>query len=375
MYQDAKPELIDIFGEPGVNKAEGTALLGSMILPGRVRQATKTGLYSQAAESALDLQRKSGNVQGYLNDLTGKGQVKPDELRAIGFEDHFAGRNDIPRQEVQQFITDNQIRLDETILGGNKAKGPFDYYATDDGPYIVYDGDGRALQSFAEADDAADAAQKLTEGGNLTKYSEYTLGGGTQNNNYREILIQLPEGDDIYKGGHYSGVDNVAMTLRLNDRVDTENKKGLLIEEIQDDWASAGKDLGYKGDRSARLKDIDARQVEIQDNVTVMSEDISISPEEFQRSMRALGPEVDELNREGARLLADNANALPDRPFKATDKSSDYNVAIKRALVEAANGDYDRLYLTTGQQQADRYDLSKQINEIRLAGDVEHNIF
>jgi hypothetical protein len=370
MYQDAKPELIDIFGEPAVNRTEGTALLGSMFIPGRVRPPTPTGLYSQAAESALDLQRKTGNAQGFRNDLTGKGKVKPDELKAIGFDDHFEGRNDITREEVQRYINDNQVQLDETILRDDGAKGPFDYYATDDGPYMVYDGEGRALQSFAEADDAADAAQKLTEGGSLTKYSQYTLGGGAQNDNYREILIQLPKGEDVYKGGHYPDVDNVAMTLRLNDRVDFDGKKGLLIEEIQDDWASAGNDFGYKGDRSARLKDIDARKIEIQDNIRVISEDISVSPEEFERSMRALGPEVDELNREGTRLLADNANALPDRPFKSTDKSSDYNVAIKRALVEAANGDYDRLYLTTGQQQADRYDLSKQINEIRLGGGI-----
>jgi hypothetical protein len=370
MYQDAKPELIDIFGEPAVNRTEGTALLGSMFIPGRVRPPTPTGLYSQAAESALDLQRKTGNAQGFRNDLTGKGKVKPDELKAIGFDDHFEGRNDITREEVQRYINDNQVQLDETILRDDGAKGPFDYYATDDGPYMVYDGEGRALQSFAEADDAADAAQKLTEGGSLTKYSQYTLGGGAQNDNYREILIQLPKGEDVYKGGHYPDVDNVAMTLRLNDRVDFDGKKGLLIEEIQDDWASAGNNFGYKGDRSARLKDIDARKIEIQDNIRVISEDISVSPEEFERSMRALGPEVDELNREGTRLLADNANALPDRPFKSTDKSSDYNVAIKRALVEAANGDYDRLYLTTGQQQADRYDLSKQINEIRLGGGI-----
>jgi hypothetical protein len=368
MYQDAKPELIDIFGEPAVNRTEGTTLLGSMFIPGRVRPPTPTGLYSQAAESALDLQRKTGNAQGFRNDLTGKGKVKPDELKAIGFDDHFEGRNDITREEVQRYINDNQVQLDETILRDDGAKGPFDYYATDDGPYMVYDGEGRALQSFAEADDAADAAQKLTEGGSLTKYSQYTLGGGAQNDNYREILIQLPKGEDVYKGGHYPDVDNVAMTLRLNDRVDFDGKKGLLIEEIQDDWASAGNNFGYKGDRSARLKDIDARKIEIQDNIRVISEDISVSPEEFERSMRALGPEVDELNREGTRLLADNANALPDRPFKSTDKSSDYNVAIKRALVEAANGDYDRLYLTTGQQQADRYDLSKKINEIRLGG-------
>lgn len=476
MYQDAKPELIDIFGEKPINQLEGTALLGSMILPGKVRQATKTGLYSQAAESAMDLQRKSGNVQGYMNDLTGKGKVKPDELRAIGFEDNFAGRNDISRQEVQQYINDNQINLDETILGGNKAKGPFDYYSTDDGPYIVYDGDGRALQSFAEADDAADAAQKLTGGGNLTKYSAYTLGGGAQNNNYREILIQLPKGrhadqneldsllqaqkGDIspeltaasaeanklneemittaqefmrrdggvpldveskrisardkaysiseeiqtrkhdlrekivnlqfnidqdqrgltYQGGHYSGVDNVAMTLRLNDRVDTENKKGLLIEEIQDDWASAGKDFGYKNtaETKALSKELD-RLEEINNSYLKQQQEFQIQgiPEDIEFTTKVVRNYRDTLDARYRlqEVLSKEENSLPDRPFKAADKSSDYNVAIKRALVEAANGDYDRLYLTTGQQQADRYDLSKQINEVRLAGDVEHNIF
>jgi hypothetical protein len=376
MYQDAKPELIDIFGEPAVNRTEGTALLGSMFIPGRVRPPTPTGLYSQAAESALDLQRKTGNAQGFRNDLTGKGKVKPDELKAIGFDDHFEGRNDITREEVQRYINDNQVQLDETILRDDGAKGPFDYYATDDGPYMVYDGEGRALQSFAEADDAADAAQKLTEGGSLTKYSQYTLGGGAQNDNYREILIQLPKGEDVYKGGHYPDVDNVAMTLRLNDRVDFDGKKGLLIEEIQDDWASAGKDFGYKDKASIdkvmdSLDELEVRKNELMAEVQELAESSFNSAEYRSNINTLLRDEIDELNLQRERLMSSNLrNLLPDRPFKSTDKSSDYSVAIKRALVEAANGDYDRLYLTTGQQQADRYDLSKQINEIRLGGGI-----
>ena len=177
MYQDAKPELIDIFGEKPINQLEGTALLGSMILPGKVRQATKTGLYSQAAESAMDLERKSGNVQGYMNDLTGKGKVKPDELRAIGFEDNFAGRNDIPRQEVQQYINDNQIRLDETILGANQTR------------YGLFDNDNILVDSFAtrvESDAALDRlpddyfdGDEMWSSGEIdiftpSKFSEYT---------------------------------------------------------------------------------------------------------------------------------------------------------------------------------------------------------
>ena len=350
MYQDVKPELIDIFGEPGVNKAEGTALLGSMILPGRVRQATKTGLYSQAAESALDLQRKSGNVQGYINDLTGKGKVKPDELRAIGFEDHFAGRNDIPRQEVQQYINDNQINLDETILR-----------------------DGKHLPEYSPGGDPIyeNVARNNTE---RAKYADYTLGGNAANNNYREILIQLPKGEDFYKGGHYPDVDNVAMTLRLNDRVDFDGKKGLLIEEIQDDWASAGNDLGYKDKANIdkamdSLDELAVRKNELMAEVQELAESSFNSAEYRSNINTLLRDQIDELNLQRERLMSSKLmNLLPDRPFKSTDKSSDYNVAIKRALVEAANGDYDRLYLTTGQQQADRYDLSKSINEVRLGG-------
>jgi hypothetical protein len=423
MYQNAKPELIDIFGEPGVNQVEGTALLGSMILPGRVRQATKTGLYSQAAESALDLQRKSGNVQGYINDLTGKGRVKPEELRAIGFEDHFAGRNDIPRQEVQQYINDNQIRLDETILGRT---------SNSDKPYALYDDDDMLVEAFAtraEADAALDAVPQEvfdrgvyyrsgeTGGLDTSKFGEYTLGRGAQNNNYREILIQLPYKSDVvdqvhglrieysnlinrtddvsvarkaeikqqlipleaqynseYQGGHYPDVGNVAMTLRLNDRVDVDGKKGLLIEEIQDDWASAGKDAGYKNtaETKALSKELD-RLEEINNSYLKQQQEFEIQgiPEDIEFTTKAVRNYRDTLDARYRlqEVLSKEENLLPDRPFKSTDKSSDYSVAIKRALVEAANGDYDRLYLTTGQQQADRYDLSKQINEVRLDGD------
>jgi hypothetical protein len=422
MYQNAKPELIDIFGEPGVNQVEGTALLGSMILPGRVRQATKTGLYSQAAESALDLQRKSGNVQGYINDLTGKGRVKPEELRAIGFEDHFAGRNDIPRQEVQQYINDNQIRLDETILGRT---------SNSDKPYALYDDDDMLVEAFAtraEADAALDAVPQEvfdrgvyyrsgeTGGLDTSKFGEYTLGRGAQNNNYREILIQLPYKSDVvdqvhglrieysnlinrtddvsvarkaeikqqlipleaqynseYQGGHYPDVENVAMTLRLNDRVDVDGKKGLLIEEIQDDWASAGKDAGYKNtaETKALSKELD-RLEEINNSYLKQQQEFEIQgiPEDIEFTTKAVRNYRDTLDARYRlqEVLSKEENLLPDRPFKSTDKSSDYSVAIKRALVEAANGDYDRLYLTTGQQQADRYDLSTSINEIRLGG-------
>ncbi len=52
--------------------------------------------------------------------------------------------------------------------------------------------------------------------------------------------------------------------------------------------------------------------------------------------------------------------AVPDMPFKSDDKSSWYDLAFKRSLKEAADGDYDSISFTTGQQQVDRYGESAE---------------
>jgi len=49
-------------------------------------------------------------------------------------------------------------------------------------------------------------------------------------------------------------------------------------------------------------------------------------------------------------------------PFKDTW----YQLALKRAIKEAVDKGYDRIGLTTGAQQAKRYDLSKQVDEIAV---------
>lgn len=51
---------------------------------------------------------------------------------------------------------------------------------------------------------------------------------------------------------------------------------------------------------------------------------------------------------------------VPDAPFKDTW----YQLALKRALQYAAENGYERVGLTTGKQQADRFDLSKQVEQL-----------
>jgi len=108
-----------------------------------------------------------------------------------------------------------------------------------------------------------------------------------------------------FTGGHWDE-PNVLAHMRVNDRVLPSGEKALHVEEWQSDWAGAlRKEKGY-------------------------------SPP--------------------------SGNHAPPHPL--VDNWQD--LMARRTLKEAADGGYDRVTWTTGAQQADRYDLSKQVDDLKL---------
>jgi hypothetical protein len=491
-YRKVKPSLIESLGEPAVNRAEGAGLLGSMFIPAKIPKAQSGGLFSQAVIASDKLQRKTGNADGFFNDLTGKGQVKPDELNAMGFKENFAGRQDVSRQEVQQFVGDNQLQIKETVLGkkgGDLAERA--YRERDDGGYDLFDERGEwggEVKTFDEAEEWAGLSDIIGDGAyDTSKFGDYTLDGG---DNYRELLMSLPRkphadqgklddlrrsqdsedylldldaprdkllseyqavdselvdllwseggadltgdkleklkqlkrqkqtanfkvwelntardqrkmdlreqivdlqyeigqekrGQEFVNSGHFDE-PNILAHLRMKDRVDTKGNKTLLIEEAQSDWHQKGGEYGYQTPELKRqLDDVntelqaakfkyseydDQKMLEELGFDELFSSD-PMKPDFVEQSL--LATRIDELGNMQANLESKLRDALPDAPFKTDDKSSWYNLALKRGLLEAVEGGYDKLALTTGRQQADRYDLSKQINEVRLGGDEQ----
>ena len=51
--------------------------------------------------------------------------------------------------------------------------------------------------------------------------------------------------------------------MRVNDRVDADGKKMLLIEEIQSDWHQAGREKGYQNKSGLSQEQIAEKQKEI----------------------------------------------------------------------------------------------------------------
>jgi hypothetical protein len=218
-----------------------------------------------------------------------------------------------------------------------------------------------------------------------TKYQKYQLPGGE---NYREILLTMPEKapktlpegyslqpmangnftlvspdnigtiiyasskddamaeairrftrkEEPYQSSHFNE-PNILAHMRVNDRVDADGKKMLLVEEIQSDWHQAGREKGYnKKLTQAESDELRNLQKKEQDEDGLFQDDIQRINELEKRSM----------------------GGVPDAPFKDTW----HQLALKRALKYAADNGYERVGLTTGKQQAKRYDLGNEVNSI-----------
>jgi len=374
------------------------------------------GFYSAVEDAALNIQRKSGSGQAMLNDINKAANVKADEIKWIGLDEFLKGKKNVTREEVQDFIAQNKVDVQEVQLGG-AYKNPYPYTTAEEWQGAI---------NRAEASNNWDEANRLNQAweayegfgpAGATKFGAYTLPGGE---NYREILLTMPTqfermskpleteiralglnqnlGDislrDLIDAGasadlqnrferamrgsaessyHSSHWDqpNVLAHIRVNDRVDADGKKMLLVEEVQSDWHQAGRDKGYAtADISTRLKESEKELEQIGLQIRGLNNRMARLSDADLDEFNKLADERQKLyDRQG--VLMDEGNALidrrnagvPDAPMKDTW----YQLALKRVLKYAADNGYERVGLTTGSRQAERYDLSKQIDSIEYS--------
>jgi hypothetical protein len=367
------------------------------------------GFYSATEQAALNLGRNKGTGQSFINDLMKAPDVKKEELAYTGLDDFLRDKPNVTKQEVQDFLANNRVEVKEVMLGGNEAPSQ-DLLNWMSARSIMpprnpegWQELSQKLESYAQqhqkaqgapetsqryftlSEEAGRISEGLDAGGSAagaTKYQKYQLAGGE---NYREILLTLPENMSAYdkytkslreKYGQ-GGFDNLPLTdverarlekfyanedvssyqsshfkepnilahMRVNDRVDADGKKMLLVEEIQSDWHQAGRERGYKTKEG----------LEKWYNQNKLDDDPSFA--ELNSEQRS----VIERNRD-AGMGGDNA--VPDAPFKDTW----YQLALKRLTKYAAENGYERIGLTTGKQQAGRYKLSNEVDEINVIG-------
>jgi hypothetical protein len=168
-----------------------------------------------------------------------------------------------------------------------------------------------------------------------------------------KLFNELPQNSNKdYFGSHFDQ-PNVLAHLRVNDRVDADGKKVLFVEEVQSDWHQTGRKRGYKNlDVEKQILDIEEQMSNLADIRDPVTNQI-VNEQEFS----ALWRKKDELLKQ--------MGTVPDAPFKTTW----HELALKRAIQLASEGGYDRVAFTTGKTQAERYDLSKEIQDITIKRD------
>jgi len=189
-----------------------------------------------------------------------------------------------------------------------------------------------------------------------------------------------------YTSSHFPDVPNYVAHMRMNDRTDAEGKEGAFIEEIQSDRHQAGREKGYKGEDPQAVKAKEEAEVNLrrlQGEIMERAQELRSEngfPERLQdllaqgREAKArydaikkaderysrLEAEVAQARQEEARRSLDVSGEIPDAPFRTTWPLQ----MFKRALADAVAAGKQWIGWTTGETQAERYDLSKQVDSV-----------
>jgi hypothetical protein len=176
-------------------------------------------------------------------------------------------------------------------------------------------------------------------------------------------LREFPESavgsSGVYKSSHWSQ-PNVLFHLRLKDRVTVDGKPMLHVEEVQSDWHQAGRDRGYRGDLpdekgwTARASTDPRDQFDGFNIFTIYGAD----GKEIRNVQAKTADEAIEKARQSEAV---GSFGVPNAPFRKTWEE----IGFKRALMEAVATGKKVIGWTTGEQQADRFDLSRQVKQIR----------
>jgi len=413
----------DLLGDTSDIRAEIQAALDDLGLTQKTAKAKSafspkgdSGFFSMAEKKAMDLNQSKGSGDQFISMLKKNG-VTEDELEFTGFNNEFAGKPKVTKEEVVGYLNVNRLDVEsrtgrsskfdeEDMYGGMDDDIPMDELRIMDNVQLANRREEieSRLDDLGELDfddgltpaqqnEMADLDLELEEleieigavreadidlDGKFTPVSQHIQYSweGRNTKNYREITLSLPKskqrGKNVYTTDHFPNQENVVAHVRLADIVTADGKEILLLDELQSDVHKAGSKFGYTNEKE-QLKiqeelgkiydEYQAKMKIFEDEADVLVEINELTVKQEDR-LDYLTEEIGTLNRELDVLMGDprvtdvDEAPVPEMPFKQRKGSGWAQLGIKRALMEAAEKDYDTLAMTTGQQQVDRYAIA-----------------
>ena len=425
--KNVAPVVRDLFDTAGQSRSTLTSGVGPVPATAADEVSAPAPVFFSAVSNAVDaLPMEKGSAQQMRAMIAKSEGVKPEEMAWTGLDDFLKGKKSVTKAEVQEYMQANEVKIEEVTLPRNRdvgIKSSEDYRAE-----LEEMSDERLAQEavnefgfdfeevLADITDGVDdyiddlvgafsqtlRGRGLDDAGRLedrTKFGEYTLPGGE---NYREVLLTLPEtrgttisdaekarllelttkrltnslnsftdaerdeyitlvgkneGRGQFRSPHFDE-PNVLAHMRLNDRTGPDGEKILFIEEIQSDWHQKGRKQCYRDEKAVNEFEQYSRELAAKYN---------LNPNHNLAMHRTLSgmddAEVAKYEELQQRVYQSTGNAgVPDAPLKKTW----HEMSFRRVARMAAEEGYDAIGWTPGKVQARRYDLSKQLDAVRI---------
>jgi len=203
----------------------------------------------------------------------------------------------------------------------------------------------------------------------------------TQEEALQQVIDKQTDPEPRYTGGHFEE-DDVVAHIRFNERVDPDGNKVLFIEEIQSDWAHKGQTEGFVTAETkaakTRLEDLRIKINKIDDKIRPLAYEEGVlqsmagkGPSDYKKiatvkkERLALEQERTELQLENIKLVNNQQNPVTPGPF-VTDTHQWTNLALKRMIRWGTDNGFDSIGWVTGKQSADRYNVSKVVDELNI---------
>jgi len=352
--------------------------------------------------------------------------VKPEEVKWSGVMDEIdrlaqENKGKVPVQALVNYLRDEgQVKFEEVTLGstGNNAEKIAEKYGitidTEYGETTFYDPETGYLEFDELPEELRNELNKVIPK-STAKFVGYQLPGGE---NYREVVLSMPfskKGNDLsekvriettenYKGepiyiiygpserfggetrmsgefsnlenaqkafekiklkfigkkesftsSHFPDVPNYIAHMRVNERTDAEGNQGLFVEELQSDRHQQGREKGYREEN-----EIESIK-KLRDYISNPSKNVEkVLKEDYPEWKKEYSKFIDFAKNKVAVIESKSFEKIPDAPFR-----KDWGVQLfKRALRDAVESGKSWIGWTTGETQAERYDLSKQIGKV-----------
>jgi uncharacterized protein YlbG (UPF0298 family) len=173
-----------------------------------------------------------------------------------------------------------------------------------------------------------------------------------------------------FKSSHWDE-PNIAVHLRMNTRTDAAGNKVAFVEEVQSDWGQEGKKKGFKEDN--------LKSITIKSNPKLNGMFEAFDKDGKKIPLNYNGESVVALKTEAQvreALAQSKPQGVASAPY-VTNTKAWTKLGLKYALQNAVKEGAERLAWTTGEQQAGRYDLSKQVDSINYLsnGDGTYQVY